>query len=160
MSGLDIRARPLTAEAFAPFGQVLAPPLEPGRQYFDEALASARPLARPSLSLSSRLPVPLPVRVAMLERHRFSSQTFVPLDVSRWLIVVASHAAGGGPDCGRARAFVADPGQGVTYAMDTWHHGSTVLDRPARFAVFMWRDGTPDDEEFVDVPPFVVRVDN
>jgi ureidoglycolate lyase len=50
-----------------------------------------------------------------------------------------------------ARAFVARAGQGVTYALGTWHHPLTVLDGPASFAVLMWRDGTTADEEFVQV---------
>ncbi|MGE0426324.1 MAG: ureidoglycolate lyase, partial [Reyranellaceae bacterium] len=83
----------------------------------------------------------------------------VPLDVSRWLIVVCPHAADGGPDAAKAVAFVAGPGQGVTYRANTWHHGLTVLDRAARFAVLMWRDGGSTDEEFVKVSPFTVTVD-
>jgi ureidoglycolate lyase len=95
----------------------------------------------------------------MLERHEFSSQSFMPLDVSRWLVVVAPYGADGGPDPSRASAFVAGPGQGVTYHMGTWHHGLTALDRPARFAVFMWRDGTGTDEEFRQLAqPFTVQV--
>lgn len=153
-------ARPLTSEAFAPYGEVLAPPQAPGRTYFEDALASARPDARPSISLSHRAPLERPVLESdLLERHEFSSQSFVPLDVSRWLIVVCPHAAGGGPDAAKAVAFVAGPGQGVTYRANTWHHGLTVLDRAARFAIFMWRDGGPTDEEFVTVSPFTVTVD-
>ena len=45
-----------------------------------------------------------------------------------------------------------------TYRPDTWHHGLTVLDRPGRFAIFMWRDGTKGDEEFVPVPPFTICI--
>ena len=93
-----------------------------------------------------------------MERHAWSSQSFVPLDPARWLVLVAPHAAAGGPDMARAAAFVAGPGQGVTYGADVWHHGLTVLDAPARFAVFMWRDGTVGDEEFVDVEPFTVEL--
>jgi len=71
-----------------------------------------------------------------------------------------SHLFRGGTDQARARlrAFIAGPDQGVTYRMNTWHHGLTVLDKPGRFAVFMWRDGGKGDEEFVPVKPFVVRV--
>jgi ureidoglycolate lyase len=94
----------------------------------------------------------------MLERHEFSSQTFVPIDVARWLVVVAPHAVGGGPDVSALRAFIATGRQGVTYKANTWHHGLTVLDRPGRFAVFMWRDGGKGDEEFVAVPPFTVAI--
>ena len=157
---MHLRAHPLTSEAFAPYGEVLTPPQDPGRSYFEDALANARPGARPSLSLSHRAPLDQPVLVSdLLERHEFSSQSFVPLDVSRWLIVVCPHAPAGGPDAAKAIAFVAGPGQGVTYRANTWHHGLTVLDRAARFAVFMWRDGGPDDEEFVKVSPFTVTVD-
>ena len=36
--------------------------------------------------------------------------------------------------------------------------GLTVLDKPGRFAVFMWRVGGKGDEEFVPVKPFTIRV--
>jgi ureidoglycolate lyase len=81
----------------------------------------------------------------------------VPVDVARWLIVVAPHAAQGGPDMAGARAFIATGQQGVTYRPNTWHHGLTTLDQPGRFAVFMWRAGAQ-DEEFVPVEPFTVRI--
>jgi ureidoglycolate lyase len=56
----------------------------------------------------------------------------------------------------RARAFVAGPGQCVTYGADVWHHELTVLDGPLGFGVFMWRDGTAGDEEFVDIAPVTI----
>jgi len=155
---MRIVAEPLTPEAFAPFGDVLQPPVRAGRTYFDAGLANGRPDARPSISLSRITPLDrLPLRATMLERHEHSSQSFVPIVVGRWLVIVAPPAPDGGPDATRARAFVAGPGQGITYHMGTWHHGMTVLDREAQFAVFMWRDGTPGDEEFVPLAaPFDV----
>jgi ureidoglycolate lyase len=156
---MELVAEKLTPEAFAPFGDVIASPQDFGRQYFEEALGNARAKAWPSLSMVRRPPTPtMPLEAKLMERHEFSSQSFVPIDVGQWLIVVCPHAAGGGPDVSRAKAFVAGADQGVTYRMNTWHHGLTVLDRPARFAVFMWRDGTAGDEEFVPVSPFTVRV--
>lgn len=148
---MRITAQPLTAEAFAPYGDVLMPPPEPGRIYFDEALSNARPGAKTSLSLSRLAPIKMPMTAKLLERHEFSSQTFVPLDVARWVIIVAPSAPGGGPDGSRLQAFVGSAGLGITYRAGTWHHGLTVLDREARFAVFMWRDGTKGDEEFVEL---------
>ena len=119
----------------------------------------ARPSARPSLSLAVRAETPdRPLKAEMLERHEFSSQTFVPVDVGRWLIVVEPHAPAGGPDLAGLKAFIATGKQGVTYKANTWHHGLTVLDRPGRFAVFMWRDGTKGDEEFVPVKPFTINI--
>jgi ureidoglycolate lyase len=147
---------PLTAEAFAPFGDVLAAPADPGRVYIEAALDNRRAHARPSLSFSTREPAALPLTSTTMERHRHSSQSFVPMEAGRWLVLVAPHGADGGPDMARARAFLAAPDQGVTYGADVWHHPSTVFDRIARFAIFMWKDGGPEDDEFVEVAPFTV----
>jgi ureidoglycolate lyase len=156
---MEIQPQPLTQEAFAPFGDVIDVPSEPGRKYYEDALGNLRPGAHPSLSLSLKAETPdRPLKADLLERHEFSSQTFVPIDVARWLIVVAPHAKAGGPDLAAVRAFIATGRQGVTYKPDTWHHGLTVLDKPGRFAVFMWRDGGKGDEEFVPVAPFTIRI--
>jgi ureidoglycolate lyase len=156
---MEIHPQPLTKEAFAPCGDVIDVPQEPGRQYYDDALGNLRHKAHPSLSLSLKVETPHgPLKADMLERHEFSSQTFVPIDVARWLIVVAPHAQAGGPDLAGVRAFIATGKQGVTYKANTWHHGLTVLDKPGRFAVFMWRVGGEGDEEFVTVPPFFIHI--
>ncbi len=156
---MEIVPQPLTKEAFAPFGDVIDVPDEAGRTYYEDALGNLRPGARPSLSVSLKPETPdRPLRADLLERHEFSSQTFIPLEVARWLVMVAPHAPQGGPDAGSVKAFIATGRQGVTYKPNTWHHGLTVLDRPGRFAVFMWRDGGKGDEEFVPVAPFVVRI--
>ena len=156
---MQIDLQPLTQEAFAPFGDVIDVPNEPGRQYYENALGNLRPDAHASLSMSLKAETPdRPLEAALLERHEFSSQTFVPIDVARWLIVVAPHAGAGGPDLAGVKAFIATGQQGVTYKPDTWHHGLTVLDRPGRFAVFMWRNGGKGDEEFVPVEPFTIRI--
>jgi ureidoglycolate lyase len=93
-----------------------------------------------------------------MERHLHSSQSFIPIEAGRWLVLVAPHGADGGPDMTRARAFLARPDQGVTYGADVWHHPSTVFDRIARFAIVMWKDGTSADDEFVEVPPFELHL--
>jgi len=159
---MEITPQPLTAEAFAPFGDVIDIPSEAGRTYYEDALGNLRTHARPSLSVSLKPPTPdRPLTSELMERHEFSSQTFIPVEVARWLIVVAPHAAPptgkGGPDMAQARAFIANGQQGVTYKPNTWHHGLTTLDRPGRFAVFMWKAGTQ-DEEFVPVAPFTIRI--
>ena len=155
---MELIAQPLTAAAFAPFGDVVEAPVKPGRAYFDTSLGNLRPAARPRLWMLTKMPAAgLPLEIKALERHEFSSQSFVPIDIGRWLVVVAPHAPSGGPDVDRALAFLADPRQGVSYRPNTWHSGLNVFDKPARLTVFMWLDGTPADEEIVAVPPFVVR---
>ena len=153
-------AEPLTAAGFAPFGDVLAPPAQPGRAYFADALANDRSTAQPSLSLSRIEPVPVgPLSAVMMERHAYSSQSFIALEAGRWLVVVAPHGPDGSPDMANARAFICGPRQGVTYRADVWHHPLTVLDAPATFAVLMWRDGSAGDEEFVDIKPHVIETE-
>jgi ureidoglycolate lyase len=142
-------AKPLTMSAFAPYGDVLQVPADAGRDYFDRSLANLRPGARPSLSLARRTEIAsLPYVATLMERHEFSSQSFVPIDVGRWLVMVAPHAAGGGPDMTRAEAFLPQPGQGVTFAANVWHHPLTVFDRQGAFVISMWLAGGVGDEEF------------
>jgi ureidoglycolate lyase len=154
---VELIPRPLITDAFLPFGEVLEAPPEPGQSFFNSSLANLRSSASPNLRIVNRLPTALPLQANLLERHEFSSQTFLPIELGRVLIVVAPHAAEGGPDVKRAEAFLASARQGFTYRPNTWHHGLTVLDRPARMAVFMWCDGTAADEQFVSVPAFFVR---
>ena len=148
---MKLKVQPLNEEAFAPFGQVLIPLAQPGRVDDMARLENRREAADPMLSIIRVEPKALPLDATVMERHPHSTQTFVPLAVRRYLIVVAPHAGDGGPDMTKARAFVAEGRQGISYNADTWHHGLTVLDGPADFAVFMWNDGGPEDTEFVDL---------
>lgn len=155
---MRIVAEPLTAEGFAPFGEVLDYPGEPGRVFFNRGLANARPAARVDLSVARLAPAArLPLRAEVMERHEHSSQTFLPVDVCRYLVIVAP-AASDGPDESRARAFVAGGRQAVTYHAGVWHHGMTVLDRPGSFWVLMWCAGSGDEEFRPLARPFDVVV--
>ena len=152
-----IIAKPLNAKDFAPFGDVLDMPKTPSRVYFQDALGNLRPHAAASISTTYKEPSPaLPFQVNVLERHEFSSQSFMPAEVAVWMIVVAPHDAQGKPDMERVQAFLANDSQGITYKPNVWHHGLTVFDAPGKFNIFMWRDNTSGDEEFVSVTPFLV----
>lgn len=152
-----VLAKPLNAVDFAPFGEVMLMPETPDRVYYQNALGNLRPHAHPSISTILKLPSPgLPFEISMLERHEFSSQSFMPAQVNTWLIVVAPHDALGKPDLERVQAFLADHRHGITYRPNTWHHELTVFDAPARFNIFMWRDQSSGDEEFCSVPTFLV----
>jgi len=152
MSGLV--AQPLTAQAFAPFGQVVSAGLSQGaaanqgtavRFDWSAALASARPGARPNLAVFRALPQALPFAVKLLEQHPYSTQAFLPMVCSRLLVIVAPTAADGGPELSGLTAFVAGPGQGVNYGVGTWHHPIVALDMPAELAMLAWEDGGPGD---------------
>lgn len=155
---IRLMVEPLTAERFAPFGAVFAPRDEPGRTYVEAALVNARTAAAPSLSMTTKADtVRLPHTISQMERHALSSQSFVPLGDVEMLTIVAPHGADGGPAMEEARAFRSSGQTGLTYGADVWHHPLTLLaGAPARFAVFMWLDGGPLDEEFVDIAPAMV----
>ena len=153
-----IIAEPLDTDNFSDFGEVIQSPPEGVRQFFNEQLKNTRTGARVDLSLATIKPVDmLPLHATVMERHPYSSQTFLPLKASRYLVVVAPDNADGGPDLARVRAFVGKADQGITYRCGIWHHGMTVLDETAVMGVLMWCDGSSDDEEFLDIDtPFEV----
>jgi ureidoglycolate lyase len=109
------------------------------------------------LSASRAQPRTLPLSGSVMERHRFSSQTFFPLDVARYVVIVAPDGVDGMPDMRRAHALMVPGDTAITYTADSWHHPMIALDRPACFAVLLWRDGTAADIETVPLDePFEV----
>lgn len=120
-----LSARPITAEVFAPFGELVeADNVSPEiinaglcRRYSDLArLDLVDGMA--GLSLFHADLRPLPLRVDLLERHPLGSQCFIPMGGSRYLVVVAPDADGGP---GTPKAFVAEADQPVNIARNTWH---------------------------------------
>ena len=152
-----MKAVPLTAEAFAPFGEVIqaaghAPRLiNQGtcERYHD--LAPVDVLAdggRPLISIFKATPRPLPFEVRSLERHPLSSQAFYPLDGVTFLVVVAES-----PD--RIHAFRAAGDQGVSYRRGVWHHALLAIGQTSRFLV-VDRGGPGENCDEVSVEPGVL----
>lgn len=163
-----LRTEPLTAQAFAPFGQVLQTPQSGDRNMNQgtavrldrcAALVSTRSDCPPNLAMVRSLPQAMPLKMRLLERHPCSSQAFIPLQCSRYLVIVAPTAADGRPDWAGLRAFVATAGQGINYAAGTWHHPFTALDTPADLAMLAWEDGSSRDCEEVPLPEPITVVD-
>lgn len=161
-----VRAVPLTVEGFAPFGDVVSAGLRAGAAAnqgtavrFDRCarLESTREGAPPNLAVFRSTPQALPLPVRLLERHPCSSQAFLPLIVSRYLVIVAPTRPDGAPDLDGLQAFVAGPGQGINYHRGVWHHPMVALDAPAELAMLAWEDGTARDcEERWFEPPHVL----
>lgn len=87
------------------------------------------------------------IAITFLERHPHSTQTFVPLKVGRWIVLLAPTLADGTPDLANVRAYLAGPEDAVCINRNVWHAGLTVLDRPAEVGMMMWRSaaGPADD---------------
>ena len=141
----SLKAQPLTAAAFAPFGQVIA---------FDAATAATVPHCTinsgnavrydliPNMQLTAQGGIPMlalfraqartfPLNIGEMERHTLGSQTFIPLGTQRFVLVVAAASA----PC-HAHALQA-PG--------TWHHALLAVEG-GDFAVLERRAGQVDCE--------------
>ena len=131
-------AEPLTAEAFAPWGDVIEAsgtsfPINGGMcdRFHDRARMEFEG-GRAGVSLGWGRPYPLPHAFRLVERHPLGSQAFLPMSEEPFLVVVAPDE-GGRP--GRPRAFITRPGQGVNYLRNVWHGVLTPLGRPGLFAI-------------------------
>jgi len=142
MSGQRLAVAPLTREGFAPFGDVVESegrahhPINAGSaQRFDD-LASVEVTAaggRPQVSLCRAEPVTLPLRLRLMERHPLSSQAFIPLSATPFLIVVAP--AGERLELSKLQAFRSNGRQGINYRPGTWHHPLLALERVSDFLI-------------------------
>jgi ureidoglycolate lyase len=153
---VTLRALPLTAADYAPYGDVVmasphgevGAPANQGTAERWGDLTRLRDL-RPGRALlsvsvfrcSPRLARPIPVVV--LEKHPASTQLFVPMNARRYLVVVALGQER--PDLGTLAAFVANGAQAVSYAPGVWHHPMIALDAEIDFACFVYQDGSADD---------------
>ncbi len=148
-----LRLEAITPEAFSAYGDLLiAPPPGAPRVEFEKELVNLRSMAKARLSLATIDPVRLPLRVVQMERHAFSSQAFVPLNGSAYLVLVATNNCNDQPDLSTLRAFRVPIHTGINYRERVWHHPMIAIDAVASFAVWMFTDGTSDDEQFVPLP--------
>ncbi|MAM60800.1 ureidoglycolate lyase [Maritimibacter sp. UBA3975] len=134
-----IAARPLTREAFAPFGDVLDTKGAPDKiinagkcgRYHDRATLDFTD-GRAGVSLFNAEPRALPYALALVERHPDGSQCFVPMSMTSFLVIAAPDT-GGAP--GTPEAFLTAPGQAINFHRGTWHGVLTPLEAPGLFAV-------------------------
>jgi ureidoglycolate lyase len=158
---MDIRTEPITAAAFAPFGDVLAAEGEPDRlinqglcgRWHDRARLDFGPGGRAGISVFRAEPRALPYALDLVERHPLGSQAFLPMTEHPFLVIVCPDEAG---SPGRPRAFLTDPGQGINLHRNIWHGVLPPLHEPGLFAVIDRIGETPNLEEFVFPIPYVV----
>ena len=160
---LTLEIKPLTREAFAPFGEVVEASdaaqhftINAGNteRYHDLAHIEPGPDGRVIVSIFRGQPRSLPFTVQMMERHPLASQAFIPMSGKPYLVVVAP--AGAAPRAGELKVFLARGDQGVNYAAGVWHHPLLALDAVCDFIVIDRRGPGPNcDEVELDIPGII-----
>ncbi len=144
--GLPRRDLPLetaTAEALAPFGELLAfgrgRPASRTRFYDDAVELAAKPafVSDADTCLSLARVQPRTLEVIWMERHFKHTQAFLPLNHQPWCAVLAPPSAGDLPDLAAARAFRFDGDCGLLMHLGTWHEFPFALDAAADMVVIL-----------------------
>lgn len=134
-----IKTIPLTAAAFAPFGDVIELQDDPSFMINAGMCGRHHDLANldfgegeASIGLADGKPYALPLPVNMVERHPLGSQAFIPLSTRPYLVVVAADN-GGVP--ATPVAFITNGRQGVNYHRNIWHGVLTPLGEQQQFVI-------------------------
>lgn len=160
----QLTATPLTAEGFAPFGDVIEVTGAPDKiinqgmcgRHHDRAQLDFGDDGRAGISLFDAQARQLPYLVDMVERHPEGSQAFVPVSGVPMLVVVAEDAEGAPANL---RAFISQPGQSINLHRGTWHGVLAPLGAPGQYIVIDRIGDTPNLQEHWFKDPFTVVAD-
>ena len=96
------------------------------------------------------------LHLSVLERHPFTTQTFIPMGLDEgekenaFLVIVAPTASGTAnddPDITNLRVFLAQGSQAITYNVGVWHSPMVVIgNRTVSFTVVQYMNGNPSDD--------------
>ena len=123
-----LRVEPLSAEAFSQFGDVIemdqhtAQLMNRGMAERFAGLAQVEAYgdnARVVISLVHSRCYELPYTIDLVERHPLGSQSFMPLDETPFIVIVAP--MGDAVDAADLRAFKTNGRQGIHYRAGIWH---------------------------------------
>jgi len=157
----ELRCAPLTADAFAAFGDVLEAEGAPDKwindgkcgRFHDLAQLDFCPEGRAGISLFRAEPRGFPYTLDLMERHPDGSQAFIPMAQTSFLVTVALDM---GDQPGTPQAFLTAPGQGINLHRGTWHGVLTPLELPGLFAVVDRIGPGANLQEFSLDPPYVI----
>ncbi|MGB0855350.1 MAG: ureidoglycolate lyase [Pikeienuella sp.] len=159
---VEITLQPITAEAFAPYGDLIDCSGDPDAiinlgkcgRYHDRAVMDFDG-GRAGLSFFKAELRSLPYEFNLVERHPLGSQAFVPMSEHGFLVIVAPDENG---VPGTPLAFETEPGQGINFHKGTWHGVLTPLSGSGQFAVVdRIGEGNNLEEFLLQTPHIVVR---
>lgn len=130
---ITLTPQPLTAEAFAPFGDVIETQdrdfflINQGstQRYHQLANIQIDELGSAIISIFRATALVMPLSIDMLEKHPLGSQAFIPMQDHAFLIVVAP--AGEIINPKEIKSFISHGRQGINYHRNVWHHPIIAL---------------------------------
>jgi ureidoglycolate lyase len=135
---IELRPKPLTKTAFAPFGDVVevdgANRLEINQGYAQRYNGFANidvtdEGGQAGTCIIVAQPRPTPIAITLMERHPLGSQLFIPMQQRPWIVLVCTDPN----DATTFQAFQATGQQGVNYRKGTWHHPLLVTEKDTMF---------------------------
>ena len=160
-----IYTRPLTADSFAPYGDVLALKDHADKIINQGKCGRHHDLAKLDIiagdSLSGKVGISLfqselrsfPYQLDMMERHPLGSQAFIPMSMDGFLVIVAPDD-GGKPAL--PEAFITEAGQGINFHRNIWHGVLTPISGTGLFAVIDRIGVEANLEEYWFEKPYIV----
>ncbi|MCF6189028.1 MAG: ureidoglycolate lyase [Cocleimonas sp.] len=152
---MQLTPKPLTTDAFAPYGEVVdihsankefSMNYGLATRYFDLAEIDVEDKGgKTCISLVKSNAVTFPFKVDKMEYHPYGSQMFYPLCESPFLILVAKPAET--LDTKKLELFISDGKQGVNYHKGVWHHYLMPLNNESQFMVV---DRNGNDENCIE----------
>lgn len=130
MTEFLLNAEPLSGKAFAPYGDVIETSQRSVAAMNEARFERFADLAKVNIDSSNdghvaisiavaKVPVELPYRFDLVERHPLGSQAFMPLNEFVFTVVVAPF--GDSVDATDLRAFTTNGRQGINYHRGIWH---------------------------------------
>ena len=156
---------PLTAEAFAPFGEVIQrqgvtpQSINYGRTQKFADLAWIDTTERDgetTVHLYRSQAVMLPFLVERMERHPLGSQAFMPLHQQPFPVIVAP--PGDDPAVQAIRGFISNGEQGINLHKGVWHHYQISLAGICDYLVIDRKGPQNNCEEWVLDRPLMITV--
>ena len=151
-----VQTEPLTAAAFAPFGDVLDATgpfklINQGqcRRHHNRARLDFT-TAQPGISIFQAEARTFPYKLTLIERHPMGSQAFIPMTQHPFLITVATDPRT------KPRAFLTNGMQGINLHRNIWHGVLTPLTAPGLFAVIDRIADDPNLEEHHYPTPWII----
>ena len=128
LNRMNLKIKKITKENFLKFGQLISTKNIKSKEINQNTTNSFYDLAnieiygknlQPRINIFKAKKRVFPIKIDMLENHPFSSQTFFPLQKTKFIVVVAPKSKI--PDLNSVEAFLISPDEGINFKSKVWH---------------------------------------